>query len=329
MSHRMKPTAHIFVLALFAGGLLAQTIELRNGEVAIGRVVKVTASTVEVEIGFPKAATRTIQKSDITPVSLYTILAARVEPGDAEAHTQLAEVARGMGLRGHAIAEFREAARLDPKLKATAEAKVMDIRTDIARALVEDAKEAMEENRFGAARLTLSTIDESYGDTPVGREATHLLQELKEKRLQNAGLHQVSASELERLLKRVAGHVQDADDVKGDRSPHGGVKAQRTLERVVRHLEKANDAVSDVAPPDDPREMAGELTTARESVQHRLVEAYLTLGTVFIQRRAIPSAEEYCEKAGDLDPENSHNHRLHNLILQARIATDSGFGRGY
>lgn len=322
----MRTLASICSLALFVGGLCAQTIELRSGEVAIGRGVAVNASTVDVEIGFPDATTRTIQKSDLTPVSLYAILAAQAEPGNAAARVKLAEAARGLELRGHAIAEYREAARLDPALKAKAEAKVMEIRTEIARALVEDAKQAIDETRFGAARLALSAIDASYGDTPVGQEAARMQQQLKEKQLQNVLLRKVGTSQLESILKQVAGLIQKAEEVKGAESPHGSMKAQRALQAVVKHLEKATRTMKDVAPPDSSPELADKLTTARESVRRRLVDGYLALGTVYFQRRAIPNAEKNCEKACDLDPDNKSNHELHRLILQAKIATGSGLG---
>ena len=297
----MRTIASICSIALFVAGLCAQTIELRNGEVAIGRVVAVNASSVDVEVGFPEATTRTIQKSDLTPVSLFAILAAQVEPGSGVARVKLAEAARGIGLRGHAIAEYREAARLDPELKAKAAAKVMEIRTEIARALMQDAKQAIDETRFGAARLALSAIDASYGDTPVGREAASMQQQLKEKQLENVLLHKVSTSQLEGILKQVAGLIQKAEEVKGAESPHGSMKAQSALQAVVKHLEKATRAMKDVAPPDSSPELADKLTTARESVRHRLVDGYLALGTVYLQRRAIPNAEKYCEKACDLD----------------------------
>lgn len=324
----------LFLLLLLIPVLLtvdveAQAIELRNGEVVIGRVTKVGEQTVDVEVGFPTTATRTLKKSDLMPVSLYMILAARSEPS-AEAHLSLGDTARVLGLRGHAIAEYRVAALMNPALRSSAEAKVAELRIEIARELLDDAKEAIGEVRFTAARLALSEIERGYGDTPVAREAVTLLRKVKDTEIKNASLRRVSAAQLEAILNQVATHLQRADAVKGAQSVHGGTKTQRALEQVVQHLEAAAGVMKDVAPTDDsPPALADRLGSARENVRRRLVEAYLALGTVFIQRRAFGSADKYCEKACELDPGNELTHRLHSLILQAKITSGLGLGSGY
>ena len=57
----------------------------------------------------------------------------------------------------------------------------------------------------------------------------------------------------------------------------------------------------------------------RSSAKTKLVDAYLTAGTILLERRAIAGAEKYCNNACALDPENKDSHQLHGLILQAKI----------
>ena len=54
-------------------------------------------------------------------------------------------------------------------------------------------------------------------------------------------------------------------------------------------------------------------------IEERLARAYLTAGSIHLQRYSIPRAEEYCNKACELQPEDKANHALHRLIIEAKI----------
>lgn len=321
------PMAALLVAVLAARLLHAQTIELRSGEVLIGRVVEVGPVEIRVEVGFPEPKTNTLPRSDIDPESLYVILAARSDPGSAAAHLALADAAAKMELPAHAIAEYREAARIDPSLKARSEARIVQLRGRIAEDLLGDAREAVEEGRNAAARLLLSTILSKYADTAAGREANRLLNEMTAKASSDGAGKPVTAADAEALLKKVREHLTAADKVEEERAGHGSNKEQRRLERLVAHLESAWRPISNVAGATDNAEISDRVAAVRRTVKTRLVESYLALGTVFVQRRAIPSAETWCEKACDLDPENKENHHLHDIIIQAKITRGWG-GKG-
>ncbi len=67
------------------------------------------------------------------------------------------------------------------------------------------------------------------------------------------------------------------------------------------------------------------LVAAQSDLRKRLTAAYLALGTIYLERRALPDADEWCNKACDLDPENKRSHALHTLILQAKIVNGWGY----
>ena len=73
--------------------------------------------------------------------------------------------------------------------------------------------------------------------------------------------------------------------------------------------------------PDADVALTDRLATAQAAMRARLTEAYLALGTLHLERLALTDADEWCNKACKLDPENAHLHRLHALILQAKIVS--------
>ena len=114
---------------------------------------------------------------------------------------------------------------------------------------------------------------------------------------------------------------------------HGGssVGDQRTAERAVRLYEAAWEKAKELPLAPGAGEAAEKVESVRARARKSLVDAYLTAGTILLQRRALPSAEEYCNRACELDPENRSNHELHRLILEARAlyyGTVGGRGRG-
>jgi hypothetical protein len=79
-----RPLSTLLLLAAIAQPLLAQTLELRTGEVVIGRVLEVDADTISVEVTFPTVSERITPRSELGPRSIYALLSARMDQADAK-----------------------------------------------------------------------------------------------------------------------------------------------------------------------------------------------------------------------------------------------------
>ena len=325
----MNLNTSIRACALLAAGFLlvptltAQTLELKSGDVLIGRVVEVGDASVRIAVGYPDGKTLELARADLTPVSQYTVLAGHADASDPKAHLRLAEAALDLGLPAHAIAEYREAARLDGKLRTLAEQKAKEIRVRIAGELLTEAKDALAEARDASARLAAQSILDRYADTPQAADAREVVAQLDARAGKPS--KQVSAKELEAALQQAARHVRLAEQTGPQSAAHGTTKAQRRLQTRVQHLEHAWPLVADLVASADATQLADRLSSLREDLRKQLIEAYLELGTVYVQRRAFPDAERYCEKACDLDPQGKGNHELHRLILQGKITSGQGY----
>jgi hypothetical protein len=327
---RFNPTWAVLALILFdprAPGQ-SQTLELRSGEILIGRVAGVNEREIVVETGYPEPVTRTVSRGDLAPLSLYSLMAMRSDPADAKAHVKLAQLARENGLPAQAIAEYREAGRLDPSLKGAMETAVTEVRRGLAADLLDDAREAMADGRLAAARLLLHAIASTYADTPAAKDAVALAAEMRTKEQPAlAGTKVLSPKEVEAAMKRASDHEKRADSG-GKTSPHGGAKEQRRLETEIGHLESAWNAVKGIGGAEGDPGLTDRLLRQREEIRRTLTGAYLAIGTVLVERRALPGADAYCEKACELDPGNKDSHALHGLILQAKISRGYGRARG-
>ncbi len=327
----MKSALLIVVMgaALSTGSLgQIQSIELRSGEVVIGRVTNVSDRDVTIESNSLDPTTRSVARSDLAPLSHYTIMAARSDAADAKAHAKLAVFAREIGLPAQAIAEYAEAARLDPTLKPQMDAGTREVRNGLAADLLDDAKDAVGDGRLAAARLLLHTIGSKYSDTPAARDAQALVVEIAAKEASaHPGTKVIASKDLEAAMKKAAEHLQSAERVGGEPSPHGGLRAQRRIENQIVQLESAWKVIKDLAGATGDTELTDRFQKQRESIRQTLVNAYLAIGTLFVERRALPNADEYCEKACELDPENKDNHTLHRLILDAKISRGYGKAR--
>ena len=123
------------VLTLAASGS-AQSLELRSGEVLLGRVTAIDATQVTVAASYPEPRSIIVPRADLTPRSRFQVLAERGDQGSAAGHVALAESALRLGLPAHAMAELREAVRLDPTRQATLSARIQGIREQIAAGLL-------------------------------------------------------------------------------------------------------------------------------------------------------------------------------------------------
>ncbi|MFY9344997.1 MAG: hypothetical protein WAT39_21070 [Planctomycetota bacterium] len=296
--------------------LPAQTVELRSGEVVIGRVVDFGDRSLKLEVQYPAPGIRTIGRADLDPRSLYTVLAARIDQDDARAHLGLAATCRDLGLFAHAIAESREAARRDAKLAAESSAMVRELHEAIGADLLRQAEDAAAESRLGSARLAAQAVLADYRDTASAKAAEQLLQRIAthgERPPRRASADEVAAA-VESARKELERTEKDT------RVPaHGAVRDQRALQRAIPRLEKVWQSIGDLEPEAKDVSATDRLTSTRAELRQRLVDAYLAMGSIYLQRRALPDAEEWCNRACELDAENQQLHPLHQLILQAKL----------
>ena len=302
--------------------LPAQTLELRSGEVMIGRVTEIGEKSLKIEVSYPVPGARTVERADVEPRSIYAVLSARIDQDDAHARLALAGTCRELGLFAHAIAEAREAARLDPSLRASANDMIAELHAAMAAEVLRQAEAAFAEDRLGSARLAAQTVVRDHRNTAAAKGAADLLRRLGARAspaLRHATADQITAA-VESARKGL-----DRADGSAHATAHGSMRDQRALEREIARLEKAWRAIGDLAPPEEAVTLADRLSSTQAEVRKRLVGAYLTMGSFHLQRRALPDADEWCNKACELDPENHHLHRLHELIVQAKVFSGWGY----
>ncbi|MEM7201689.1 MAG: hypothetical protein AAF628_15580 [Planctomycetota bacterium] len=303
----------------------AQTLELRSGEVIIGAVESIGDDVVSVRVGGADAAEiRRIATGDIAPQSHYGLLAGRADASDADAHQELADVATRIGLPLHAMAELREVARLAPDRGAAVKAQIQAIRESVAQTLVDEAKEQLLDHRYTSAKLNTEVVLQDYPETKVAAAAQKLMDEAVVKMRGNGDdAKPVGEKAIAKALEAAQRRQAAADKV--GVSLTGGfrftVKEKTKRERAVRHLEAAWKSVAKVVPDASvPPAAADAFTTTRESIRDTLGQHYLGLGSVLVQRFALPSAEDYNVKACSLDPNSGGCRDLQSLIIQARIS---------
>ena len=71
--------------------------------------------------------------------------------------------------------------------------------------------------------------------------------------------------------------------------------------------------------------LSDKFVAERRQIRDTLGQHYLGIGSVLVQRLALPSAEDYNAKACVLDPESGGCRDLQSLIIQARISRGIGY----
>ncbi|MEO6596823.1 MAG: hypothetical protein ABIP94_18920 [Planctomycetota bacterium] len=259
------------------------------------------------------------------------MLAARIDPSDAKAHLELSGACRELGLFAYAIAEAREAARRDTALASTVDKMIPSLRAEIAAEILRQAESDFADERIGSARLGVHVVLRDYKDSAAAKAA----QELKEKIAARIGPapREATTKEVEAAVA-AARHELERTEKDMKTPAHGTMRDQRALQRAIPRLEKAWERIGDLVAPQEGKAVeastaaattADRLSATQAELRHRLTVAYLSLGSIYLQRRALPDADEWCNKACELDPENQHLHRLHELIIQAKIVGGWGY----
>ena len=313
--------------------LSAQTLELRSGEVVIGRVLAVDDHTVKLEVTFPDVSVRSIKRSDIQPRSIYALLSARIDQADAKAHLGLARTCKKLGLLALAISESREASRRDAALSPIVDKLIIQLRGQLAGEILQQAEGDYAEDRMGSARMAAHVLKRDYGDTDAATGAKKLMAKIAAR--VGPQPREISAKEVNKVVAAARRALARTAKKTGATPAHGSMRDQRALQSAVSRLEKAWARIGNlVGPHEEATPEAGRTSVAtpadrlslvQAELRRRLTASYLSLGSIYLERRALPDADDWCNKACALDPENKHLHRLHELILQAKIVSGWGY----
>ena len=317
--------AAALLVAAVAALAHGDTIQLRNGETIVGTARLVGTDSVLVDRLFPEGATLSLTFDDIAPESMHAILEHASDLADVAKRRELGEFAEANGLLALAVADFTAVKRLDANSSKDMDARIVRLQEQIAGEMLADAQDLLDGGNANAALLYLHTLREKFPRTDAAKKADQLAAAAHKAvgPAAEVAAKTVAAAEAPRVATQVEGHLAKGDEARKRGGGHVGsdVKVdQRSAERAIRHYEAAWGAAKTlpVAPSGDA-ELDARVQRLRASAKAKLVDAYLTAGTILLERRAIPGAEKYCNSACALDPENKDNHRLHALILQAKV----------
>jgi len=171
-------------------------------------------------------------------------------------------------------------------------------------------------------------ILEQYPETEASKEAGKLIKHAQKQAGASAEIAQktVSDEKASRVVDKIKKNMEKGNkwfrSVGGheDSSTHD----QRSAERAVKYYEKAWASTKTLPVTSKDEQLKDLIKDLRIRIKKDLVNAYLTTGTIYLQRGSIPSAERYCNKACELEPENKENHLLHKLIIEAKIYQSTG-----
>jgi len=304
------------------------TVDLRSGDSLIGDVTELSDESVTIRVRFPTEQVRVVPRDEVSPRSLIELLAERAPPGDPAARLAIAEESVALGLFGHAVASFRQAAEIDPKLGATVERRIAEVEDRIASEVLDHARTALEEMDWATAKLNARVILDRYPNAAPADDARALIGRAMESMQSRSRPPRSKRQEKEvvRSLSEVEERLEKAA-VLAEKTPSVGrsSKERRARERVVKILEGAWSELEELPMFTAGEAMAERAERLRGRVRTSLHDAYVGLGTLFVQRLALPSAERANASACRLDPESGGCTYLQGLIVQARITT--GFGR--
>jgi len=309
----------------------AETVELRSGGVLLGDV-RLDGEAIVVDARYPRVETVRLKREDVAPESLFAIVERRADAKDAPARVRLGELAESLDLKAAAVAEYRAAATLDPGVAKEMEARVARLGEAIAADLLEAAQQLLDEGRPRAACMYLHTLLELHPATRAAGRARTLMSKAHQEagNAVDVAKKTVPEDRAESTIAEVESHLSNADAALREVGGHEGTVAdQRAAERAIHHYEAAWEKAKTLPVAASDQALARRIEEIRARAKTGLVEAYLTAGSVHLQRRSIPAAEDYCNKACELDPERKQTHALHRLIIEAKsVYPGWAFGRG-
>ncbi|MFQ5748697.1 MAG: hypothetical protein ACE5H3_04470 [Planctomycetota bacterium] len=311
--------------ALICPAWAAETITLKAGQTLVGDVQIQGEDALLVHVHYPQAGEITVKFDELTPISLYEVLERRTDPKDPAGRKRLAEYAGRAGLYGAAIAEYRALKDLDAGEARFADKQIRLMTEAMATNVLEDAKGLLETESPRAALLYLHTVIERYPKTKAAREAMKIMPAAHKKAgaMTAVAERTVPAAQAPKLLESIGRSLGKGDAERLKVGGHEGrllasSAQRRALDRAVLWYEHAwkDSRRLPVAPEDQA--LKSRIQSVRERAKELLVSTYLDAASFHLQRRSIPKAEEYCNRACEIDPDSKKLHEIHWLILQAK-----------
>jgi hypothetical protein len=313
-------------LAALPGTSLAQTIQLRNGEILVGDVqIKDGGNTILVHVRYPKVRDVVLARKDLTPKSLYAIFEKHADRKNADTLWAIAMLAKDARMYGVAISDLVAVKTLDPKKKGAVAAAITDIHELIAGELLQDARDALAMENPRAALVYLHTIKERYPDTKAANE-TKTIMSLAHSR---AGARvdiahkTVSAEMATKVLAKISEFRERGDKslrmVRGkNRRTVGGSRLRRALDKAINYYRKAWQAARKLPVAVAESKLRERIGVARSTSRKLLVGALIDAATLQLVRTSVTKAEEFCKEACALDPENKKLRDVHKTIIEAK-----------
>ena len=307
----------------------AETLQLKSGAILVGDVELHESGDIVVTTRFPETGTFTLKRDELVPRSLYDILDRRSDPKDADARLRLGELAESAALYGIAVSDYLGVAELKPELRKEMSKRIERVREAIAAGILEDARELLKEGNPRGALMYLHTIQERYGTTRAAKDAKKLMATAHEHAgsSTDVGKKTVSEDKAPKVIKSLERDLEKGNREARKLGGHEGNSSRdaKAADKAIRYFEAAWRKTMTLPVAATDPELQSKILHLRQSGKDRLVKAYLTAGSIHLQRYSIPRAEEYCNKACELQPEDKANHELHRLIIEAKINGGNGW----
>ena len=300
-------------------------LETVTGRILTGKISKVDATAVTIEVD---GVQERLARANFKPHSFYAAFAAHAAVDTAEDRLKLAAVAEELGLSQHAIAQLRVAAKLEPKRRQLIDRRIEKIREALAADVLMEGKAALAEHDLALAKRSAEVVLSRYPKTEAALEATQLYAKAAGDMPTQGKVEPLDAKALKGRIDRA--HRLEMLVDRQDILVRGGIrytaKDRRVRERAIQYLERAWRSTERVGPDASvPDEVAVSFLRIRERLRSKLTAHYLALGSLFVQRFALPMAEELNAKACRLDPTGKACADLQRLIIEARLNSGTGF----
>lgn len=307
----------------------ADTVQLKAGAILVGDVTLMEGGNAQIATRYPREATLKVTREDLMLRSLYDPLDRCADPGDSEAQPRAGELAELSGLFRTAIADYLAVADLRPDLAKEMTVRVHRVWEAVVGGILGEARRLLEDGNPRSALAYLHTLQDVYPGTEAAKRGA-------KEQMTAAHDHAGGATDvaektvpaewapksIEGVQKNVEnGHreMRKLEGHEGDSS-----RDRRAAEKAIKYFESAWEDVKTLPVTATDPDLQAQIRGLRKRVKERLAEAYLTAGSIHLQRYSIPRAEEFCNRACELEPEEKANHALHRLIIEAKI--NGGFG---
>jgi len=318
-------------VVILSSGALGETIELVSGQTLVGDIRLQEDDQIIIDARFPMVRQMTLTREELTADSWYHVLERRTDQKDPLGRMKLGEYAEMANLHGVAIAEYRAAKQLDAGLANEIDKRIVRLRNEVARNILNDAERLLAEGDARAALMYFHTIVELYPDTEAAKRA----EKIKVKAHSLAGkaadvnVKTVPLKKAPEIIRKIESALKKGNERFIPLRGHVGSssKDRKTAEQGVRYYEDAWKLTKSLPVATGDDDLQKTFKNLRLTVKAQLVEAYLAIGTIYLQRKAISESEKYCQKACELAPEDRKNHALHRLIIEAKIYDSRGWRR--